>query len=85
MFRPTRRSALAALTTAAAAAALVPAGASAATTSFGSSLNHEPANAGQTCTDLGLLAPKCTHVGSYYPGSSGRASAPTRRRTTASC
>lgn len=77
MFRTARRSRLtAAAATAVAAVALIPAGASAATTSFGSSLNHEPANAGQTCTDLGLLAPKCTHVASYYPGTSGKAHAP---------
>jgi hypothetical protein len=76
MFRTTRRTALALATSAVAAAALAPAGAHAATSSFGSSLNHEPANAGQTCTDLGLLAPKCTHVGSYYPGTSGKARAP---------
>jgi hypothetical protein len=75
MFRTTRRTALVLATSAVAAAALAPAGAQAATSSFGSSLNHEPANAGQTCTDLGLLAPKCTHVASYYPGTSGKARA----------
>lgn len=57
------------------ALALVPAGASAATTWFGSSLNHEPANAGQSCTDYGLTGPTCTHVGSDYPGTSGRSQA----------
>ncbi len=60
----------------AAALALAPASASAATTWFGSSLNHEPANAGNTCADFGLTDPAlCTHVGSYYPGTSGRARA----------
>jgi hypothetical protein len=76
MFRTTRRTALAALTTAAAAAALVPAGASAATSAFGSSLDHEPANAGQTCQDLGLLSTTCTHVSSYLPGNSGKVHSP---------
>ena len=57
--------------------ALVPAGASAATTWFGSSLNHSPANAGSTCAENGVMGPAlCTHVGSYYPGNSGRATAP---------
>jgi hypothetical protein len=54
----------------------MPAGASASTTYFGSSLNHEPANAGSTCADLGVMgSPLCTHVGSFYPGNSGRARA----------
>jgi hypothetical protein len=67
-------SALAATVT---ALALVPAGASAATTWFGSSLNHSPANAGSTCAENGVMgAALCTHVGSYYPGTSGRANAP---------
>jgi hypothetical protein len=58
------------------AAAIVPAGASAATTWFGSSLNHEPANAGSSC-DQNNLDHKvlCTHVGSFYPGTSGRVQA----------
>ncbi len=57
--------------------AVMPAAASAATTWFGSSLNHEPANAGNTCADFGLMGPRlCTHVGSFYPGTSGRAAAP---------
>lgn len=56
------------------ALALVPAGASAATTWFGSSLNHDPANAGSSCADNGATgSPVCTHVGSYYPGTSGHA------------
>jgi hypothetical protein len=62
---------------AALAAAVAPSGASAATTWFGSSLNHEPANAGSTCEDNGLLGfTSCTHVGSYFPGQSGRAKSP---------
>ena len=61
---------------AATAVALVPAAASA-TTSFGSSLNHEPANAGASCVaDDSVPSPPCTHVGSYYPGTSGRVKAP---------
>jgi hypothetical protein len=56
--------------------AIAPAGASAATTWFGSSLNHDPANAGSSCADNGLSSSSmCTHVGSYYPGTSGRAKA----------
>jgi hypothetical protein len=56
---------------------LVPAGASAANTWFGSSLNHSPANAGSTCAEDGVMgASMCTHVGSFYPGNSGRAKAP---------
>ena len=59
------------------AAALVPAAASASTTWFGSSLNHEPANAGASCvSDDSVPPPLCTHVGSYYPGTSGRVMAP---------
>ena len=59
------------------ALALIPAGASASTTWFGSSLNHDPANAGSTCADNGVMGPSlCTHVGSYYPGFSGRATSP---------
>jgi hypothetical protein len=59
------------------AAAALPAGASAHTSWFGSALNHEPANAGSTCEDDGLMGVQsCTHVGSYYPGFSGRAKAP---------
>jgi hypothetical protein len=58
------------------ALALVPAGA-AAKTWFGSSLNHEPANAGSPC-DPSIFTPlMCTHVGSFYPGTSGRAMSPT--------
>jgi hypothetical protein len=59
------------------AATLAPAAASAATTTFGSSLDHSPANAGSTCAQDGVMGPAlCTHVGSFYPGSSGRAAAP---------
>jgi len=61
---------------AATAVALLPAAASA-TTWFGSSLNHEPANAGASCVVNGdTPGPLCTHVGSFYPGSSGRVKAP---------
>ena len=60
------------------AAAMIPAGASAATTWFGSSLNHEPANAGSTCDQNNLDNQVfCTHIGSFYPGTSGRAQATT--------
>jgi hypothetical protein len=66
-----------ALTAAIAAAAMVPAGASAATATFGSSLNHEPANAGSSCDRNNLDNPPfCTHIGSFYPGTSGRVFAP---------
>lgn len=60
------------------AIALVPAVASAATTSFGSSLDHTPANAGSSCSDDGVGNPGdlCTHVGSFYPGFSGHAQSP---------
>jgi hypothetical protein len=68
---------LSALVATATALVLVPAGASAATTWFGSSLNHEPANAGASCNpDDTVPPPFCTHVGSYYPGTSGRVKAP---------
>ena len=77
MFRITSSRPAAALAVALGTAALVPAGASASTTWFGSSLNHEPANAGSTCADNGVLgSPLCTHVGSFYPGTSGRTKAP---------
>jgi hypothetical protein len=60
------------------AVALVPAAASASTTWFGSSLNHDPANAGTSCDQNNLDNPPfCTHVGSFYPGFSGRAQATT--------
>ena len=72
-----------ALAAATLALAIVPAGASAATTWFGSSLNHEPANAGSSCTDNGLADQLCTHVGSDYPGTSGRAQAPVSGTITA--
>src|SRR5436305_183162 len=57
------------------ALALVPAGA-AAKTWFGSSLNHDPANAGSPCDPTILTPLMCTHVGSFYPGTSGRAKSP---------
>lgn len=57
--------------------ASIPAGAAAANSWFGSSLDHSPANAGSTCAQNGVTgAALCTHVGSYYPGYSGRAAAP---------
>ncbi len=66
------------------AVALIPAGASAATTWFGSSLNHSPANAGSTCAENGVSGPAlCTHVGSFYPGFSGRATATVNGTITA--
>jgi hypothetical protein len=60
-----------------AAAAIVPAGAMATTSWFGSSLDHSPANAGSSCGSSGSSAPppNCTHVGSFYPGFSGRTKA----------
>ena len=62
--------------TALTAAAIVPAGAMAATSNFGSSLNHDPANAGTSCDQNNLDNPPfCTHVGSFYPGFSGHAQA----------
>jgi hypothetical protein len=58
------------------AVAALPAAASAHTTWFGSSLDHSPANAGSTCAEDGVMGDAlCTHVGSYYPGFSGRATA----------
>jgi hypothetical protein len=59
------------------ALAITPAAASASTSWFGSSLDHTPANAGSTCAEDGVSGPldTCTHVGSYYPGFSGRAQA----------
>lgn len=57
--------------------ALLPAVASAHTATFGSSLDHSPANAGSTCAQDGVMdATVCTHVGSYYPGFSGHAKSP---------
>jgi hypothetical protein len=67
---------VAALAATATAVALVPAAASASTW-FGSSLNHDPANSGASCSaDDTVPPPLCTHVGSYYPGTSGRVKAP---------
>jgi hypothetical protein len=66
------------------AVALIPAGASASSTWFGSSLNHSPANAGSSCAEDGVLGTAtCTHVGSFYPGFSGRAKAPANGTVTA--
>ncbi len=58
--------------------ALTPATALASNTWFGSSLNHAPGNAGSTCSQDGVGQPGdvCTHVGSDYPGTSGRAKSP---------
>ena len=65
------------------AAAALPAAASAHTSVFGSALNHDPANAGSTCEEDGIMgAQSCTHVGSYYPGFSGHARAPHRGTIT---
>ncbi len=59
------------------AVAVLPAAASAHRTWFGSSLDHSPANTNSTCADDGVTGdPVCTHVGSYYPGFSGRTGAP---------
>jgi hypothetical protein len=59
------------------AAAMTAGSAAAATTTFGSSLNHEPANAGSSCDQNNLdNPPMCTHIGSFYPGTSGRVNAP---------
>jgi hypothetical protein len=59
------------------AVAILPAAASAHQTWFGSSLNHSPANAGNTCAEDGVSGGSvCTHVGSYYPGFSGRTGSP---------
>jgi hypothetical protein len=65
--------------------AATPAVASASTTWFGSSLNHQPANAGSSCADDGVGRPGdvCTHVGSFYPGFSGRALSPASGTITA--
>ena len=71
----TRQTRLAASVAAAAALALAPAAASA-TSFFGSSLNHDPANAGTPCNEnFSSAPPNCTHVGSFYPGTSGHAKA----------
>jgi hypothetical protein len=69
---------VATLVVVASALAIVPAAASASTTTFGSSLNHSPANAGNTCAQDGVVngPALCTHVGSFYPGTSGRARSP---------
>ncbi len=64
--------------------ALLPAVASAHKTYFGSSLDHSPANAGSTCAENGVSgAALCTHVGSFYPGFSGRAKATVNGTITA--
>lgn len=58
--------------------ALVPGTALASNTWFASRLNHVPGNAGSTCSQDGVGQPGdvCTHVGSDYPGTSGRAQSP---------
>jgi hypothetical protein len=81
----TRTRVMSGLVAALGAIALVPAVASASMTSFGSSLNHTPANAGSTCSDDGVGNPGdvCTHVGSDYPGFSGHARSPVAGTITA--
>jgi len=75
---------IAAIVGALGAVASLPAGASAAKPYFGSSLDHGPANAGNTCAENGVKgAALCTHVGSYYPGNSGLAAAPFTGKITA--
>jgi hypothetical protein len=66
------------LTAALTAVMLTPAAASGKKSSFGSSLDHTPANAGSTCSQDGVGQPGdlCTHVGSDYPGFSGHAKSP---------
>ncbi len=67
---------IAATAVAAGAIALVPSVA-AANTWFGSSLNHDPANAGSSCSpDDSVPPPMCTHIGSFYPGTSGHVKSP---------
>lgn len=62
----------------------IPTVATATTSWFGSSLNHDPANAGNTCADNGVTGPAlCTHIGSYFPGNSGKARAPFNGTITA--
>jgi hypothetical protein len=75
MFKP--RTLIPALATL--ALAITPAAALASSATFGSSLDHTPANAGSTCTDDGVGSNplmQCTHVASDYPGFSGHAKAP---------
>jgi hypothetical protein len=77
--KPSSRSrATGALVSAIAAIAIAPATAAASTTWFGSSLDHDPANAGSTCSEDGVGQPGdvCTHVASDYPGFSGHAKSP---------
>lgn len=75
--RTINRRALAAFVVAA-GFALVPGTALASNTWFASRLNHNPGPAGSTCSQDGVGKPGdvCTHVGSDYPGTSGRASSP---------
>jgi hypothetical protein len=65
--------------------ALGPTSALASTSWFGSSLNHDPGNAGSTCSEDGVGQPgdTCTHVGSFFPGTSGRAKSPVSGTITA--
>jgi hypothetical protein len=67
---------LAPTTAAIAALATLPVGARAAW--FGSNLStNAPANSGSSCSHNDTIPPPmCTHVGSYYPGNTGRAKAP---------
>jgi hypothetical protein len=65
--------------------AFAPASALASSAWFGSSLNHDPGNAGSTCSEDGVGQPgdTCTHVGSFFPGTSGRAKSPVSGTITA--
>lgn len=79
----TRRRIVSTFAAAVSALAIAPGIAAASTTWFGSSLDHMPANSGNTCTDFGVSGDPCTHVGSDYPGFSGRAKAPASGTITA--
>jgi hypothetical protein len=79
----TRRRFVSTLVAAASVLAIAPGIAAASTTWFGSSLDHMPANGGNSCADFGVQASMCTHVGSDYPGFSGRAKAPASGTITA--
>jgi hypothetical protein len=74
----TKARALGVLTAALGAFAMLAGTASAKIFMFGSSLDHQPANAGSTCAQDGVSGPSatCTHVGSFYPGFSGHAQSP---------
>jgi hypothetical protein len=79
----TRRRVVSTLAAAVSALAIAPGIAAASTTWFGSSLDHMPANSGNSCADFGVQAGTCTHVGSDYPGFSGHAQAPASGTITA--